>query len=256
MGMLKSTGFWLAARLFLVLASAMAFQVPASGADQWTSFDFGEVRIEAPAQWEVTYQEEGEQIHLRSPDGNYTLLAFWWFPDEPLLGYDDIVAHEEIMVAGRRAMVITSEFPQLGVYGLAFLDPRRDGHQFIMNLEFQDKDFTAAANLLDRFLAGIRYGRIKGGASRTFGGEPVDQAQDTSPGAIATAPETQPETVPVGDMLIAEIGNIYAVANGPEKPVVFTMPTNVSFAKDIDGETRILSRCAASFLLSSRCSRG
>lgn len=227
MGMLKSTGFWLAARLFLVLASAMAFQVPASGADQWTSFDFGEVRIEAPAQWEVTYQEEGEQIHLRSPDGNYTLLAFWWFPDEPLLGYDDIVAHEEIMVAGRRAMVITSEFPQLGVYGLAFLDPRRDGHQFIMNLEFQDKDFTAAANLLDRFLAGIRYGRIKGGASRTFGGEPVDQAQDTSPGAIATAPETQPETVPVGDMLIAEIGNIYAVANGPEKPVVFTMPEPV-----------------------------
>ena len=49
-------------------------------------------------------------------------------------------------------MLITSDFPKRGVYGLAFLDPRANGDQFVMNLEFDDKDFAKAAILLDQLL--------------------------------------------------------------------------------------------------------
>ena len=70
-------------------------------------------------------------------------------------------------------MLITSDFPQRGVYGLAFLDPRADGRQFVMNLEFEDKDFATAAILLDQLLDRLRYIDKRGGASKRFAPPPL-----------------------------------------------------------------------------------
>ena len=180
----------LAARRFVqsaLLAIVLALLSSQGRTEDWKTYRFGEVSIEAPSGWKITYRQSGREVHLASPDGIYSLLAFWWLPDEPLLGYADIVAHEEFTLAGRRAMLITSDFPQRGVYGLAFLDPRADGHQFVMNLEFEDKDFAKAAILLDALLERLRYADKQGGASKLFG-----QDSAKSP-AVSSAPATAPK---------------------------------------------------------------
>ena len=175
---MKPGGPQILALFFALLLFLSAFP-PQVQAEEWTTYKFGEVSIQAPASWQISYRKPGREIHLTSPDGVYSLLAFWWFPDEPLLGYSDIVAHEEFSLAGRRAMMITSDFPQHGTYGLAFLDPRQDGTQFVMNLEFADKDFDKAAILLDELLSRLRYGGTMGGASRQFGQSQGESGQST-----------------------------------------------------------------------------
>ena len=203
-----------------LLAIVLALPSSQGRTEDWQAYRFGDVSIEAPSGWQVTYRQSGREVHLAGPDGVYSLLAFWWLPDEPLLGYADIVAHEEFTLAGRRAMLITSDFPQRGVYGLAFLDPRADGHQFVMNLEFEDKDFAKAAVLLDELLERLRYADKRGGASRRFG-QGVAKSPAVSPApAAALEPQAGPDYVPVGDIQVAAIDNKGAVRNGPTKPVV------------------------------------
>ena len=219
-----------------ILAFVLALLSSPGRAEDWKTYQFGEVSIEAPAGWQITYRQVGREVQLASPDGVYALLAFWWLPDEPLLGYADIVAHEEFTLAGRRAMLITSDFPQRAVYGLAFLDPRANGDQFVMNLEFGDKDFAKAAVLIDQLLERLRYGGKQGGASKRFAEDRPKHGAAIAARDAAAAPDAGPETpivaerqgqpayVPVGDIQIAAIDDKGAVRNGPNKPVVIKSP--------------------------------
>ena len=202
------------------LALVLALLSSQGRAEEWKTYQFGEASIEAPAGWQITYRQPGREVHLASPDGVYSLLAFWWLPDEPLLGYADIVAHQEFTLASRRAMLITSDFPQRGVYGLAFLDPRANGDQFVMNLEFDDKDFAKAAILLDELLERLRYADKQGGASKRFAQASGESPAASSAPAAAPEPQGQPVYVPVGDVQVAAIDNTGAVRNGPTKPVI------------------------------------
>ena len=206
------------------LALVLALLSSQGRAAEWKTYQFGEVSIEAPAGWQITYRQAGHEVHLASPDGVYALLAFWWLPDEPLLGYADIVAHEEFTLASRRAMLITSDFPQRGVYGLAFLDPRANGDQFVMNLEFDDKDFAKAAILLDELLERLRYADKQGAASKRFAQASGESPAASSAPAAAPEPQGQPVYVPVGDVQVAAIDNKGAVRNGPTKPVIIKPP--------------------------------
>jgi hypothetical protein len=154
------------ARLALPAALALLFLVPAApaSAQAWKTYRFGTVSVDAPADWTITHRQRNREVQLASPDGVYGLLAFWWFPDEPLLGYADIVSHRDITIAGQAGMLIVSDFPARGIYSCHILEPRQNGDQFVINLEFEDKDFDKASALLDRILARVTYGGKQGTA--------------------------------------------------------------------------------------------
>lgn len=165
---------WLAR---IVLAAAMWLTAASTQAATWQSFRLAEAVVEAPADWTATYSQKDREIRLASPDQNYQLLAFWWFPDEPLLGYDDIVSHERIVVAGHPALLIHSEYPELGVLNLAFEEPRDDDRVLVVKLEFADRDHGKASVVMKDIMSRIRFG--DGGD----GGGQQGQADQQAPAA-------------------------------------------------------------------------
>ncbi len=127
----------------------------------WTNFSLGEVTFSAPSDWNVTTQTNDE-AYLEGPGGETRLLAFWWEPNEPLLGYDDIVMHEKRVVAGKDALFIYSRFPEVQSLKLAFDTPREDGRQFVFLLESDTEDFSNGSPLFDELTSGIRFGGAAG----------------------------------------------------------------------------------------------
>lgn len=175
---MKNVSMTVLSWLIPVLLSAVLWMPTASAqAEEWQSFRLAEAVVEVPSDWTTAYSQKDREIRLASPDGNFQLLAFWWFPDEPLLGYDDIVSHERIVVAGQPALLIHSEYPQLGVLSLAFENAREDGRVFVVNLEFGDRDYAKASVLMKDVMSRIRFG--DGGP----GGGQQGQADQPAPAA-------------------------------------------------------------------------
>ena len=215
-----------AARLGLPALLALlllALLVPAS-AESWKTYRFGTVSVDAPATWKVTYQQRDREVQLASPDGVYRLLAFWWFPDEPLLGYADIVSHHDIAIAGQPSMLIVSEFTDKGIYSCHILKPRQNGDQFVINLEFDDKNFDKAMGLLSQILSRVRYEGKQGSA------KPLPVPQSKPAAKAAPAPRQAPAVptyAPIGDVQSAAIDNKGAVRNGPTKPTTIKLPSPI-----------------------------
>ncbi len=67
---------------------------------------FAGFSLYAPEEWKASVS--GGTLTLAAPDQKRTAMVWWWFPDEPLLGYPDIVSHRKIMVAGQAALWIHS----------------------------------------------------------------------------------------------------------------------------------------------------
>ena len=119
--------------------------------------DVGEVSFSVPAGFSVT-RAAPDEVNLEDNGGTTRLMAYWWMPDEPLLGYDDIVSHREVSLAGRPALLIHSAFAEVQSLKLAFDDPRDDGRQFILLLESDNTDFTAGSPLFDSIMESISFG--------------------------------------------------------------------------------------------------
>jgi hypothetical protein len=78
-----------------------------TGVDGWKAHAFEGFALQAPADWTVSV--DGDTLTLKAPDGQRSLMVWWWFPDEPLLGYSDIVSNHKIEVAGEPALWIHSK---------------------------------------------------------------------------------------------------------------------------------------------------
>ena len=87
----------------------------------------------------------------------YTLLAFWWLPDEPIGAHDDVVWKRPTTVAGRPALLLYSRFPQHQTLQVVLDEPRADKHRFIVTLEAAGRDLSAGSPLLDDLLARLRF---------------------------------------------------------------------------------------------------
>jgi hypothetical protein len=127
-------------------------------AQDWTSYRLGEVRFEVPSDWTVLHQAGDRDISFESPAADYQFDASWWFPDEPLLGYDDIVFHSKTEVAGRRATYIHSVFPTDQTLTVALDEPRADGYRLLLRLSSPTHDFHDGSPVLDDILARVRFG--------------------------------------------------------------------------------------------------
>ena len=136
----------------LVLAAAS----PLMAQSKLQRLSLGEVSFSVPSEFSLTSLSPDE-VNLEDEAGTTRLRAFWWMPDEPLLGYDDIVSHEQVSVAGRQALLIHSRFPAIQRLKLAFDDLREDGRQFILALESDTTDFAKGSSLFVDIMESIRF---------------------------------------------------------------------------------------------------
>lgn len=95
-----------------------------TGMDGWRSHSFEGFTLSAPADW--TAQIEGDTLTLKAPDGKRSLMVWWWFPDEPLLGYNDILSNRKIRVAGQAALWIHSRFEGIETLSVTLDEGRAD----------------------------------------------------------------------------------------------------------------------------------
>jgi len=152
------TGPWLSH--WVILAGTILWAlVPAHAqAANWENYRLGEATVQAPANWKIESQRKNREIKLKSPDGEYTLLAFWWFPDEPLLGYADIVSEKNVRVDERPAKLIHHKYPAHQSLQLVFDEARADNTRFNITLEAETKDLSKGSRLFDEILRRLKYG--------------------------------------------------------------------------------------------------
>jgi|GEM_PF-2541965 len=105
-----------------------------AAAQDWSRFTLRTIDFAVPADWQQTHRQRDQEYDFESPDGRYTLWARWWFPDEPLLGYPDIVGHDTLSLAGQRALYIHVGPENERMLQLAFLKQDGEGEQFLFQL--------------------------------------------------------------------------------------------------------------------------
>lgn len=97
---------------------------PVTERDGWTTHAFEGFALQAPQDWKK--QIDGDTLTLKAPDGQRSLMVWWWFPDEPLLGFNDILSHRKIKVAGQAALWIHSRFEGIETLSVTLDEGRAD----------------------------------------------------------------------------------------------------------------------------------
>jgi len=97
---------------------------PVTEQDGWATHAFEGFALQAPQDWKK--QIDGDTLTLKAPDGQRSLMVWWWFPDEPLLGYTDIVSNRKIKVADQAALWIHSRFEGIETLSVTLDEGRTD----------------------------------------------------------------------------------------------------------------------------------
>ena len=117
----------------------------------------GGVTYLLPEGWQASYDSPDDKMWT-SPDGRYTVLSFWWFPDEPLLGYDDIRSVENVIVDHEPVTRISSVITDRQVVQNVTERARADKKRFIFTLEGTGVDPAELQALHDQLVASLRFG--------------------------------------------------------------------------------------------------
>ena len=171
----------------LIAALVLALLAPLSaGAGDWKDYSLRTTNFAVPQAWYQTMDMREEELDFVSPDERFKLWARWWFPDEPLLGYPDIVSHEELTIAGQPALFIHSELAGERILELAFLTPDAKGDQFLFQLIAQNTPLAEHRAMFDQLLARLR-----------LDGVPAKPGREQMPPTQAPAPHPEAESAPV-----------------------------------------------------------
>lgn len=113
--------------LLVAWLAVLATGLPGTGrAADWTQYDLPGIAFAVPADWAVTYSSRDTEYDFASPDGTYQLWVRWWFPDEPLTGWDDIVFQQNTVLAGKSALLIRHEITEERTLQIAFPNFRNE----------------------------------------------------------------------------------------------------------------------------------
>ncbi len=143
------------------------------------------VTFRLPNNWRASLDNPDDKI-FESPDGRFSVLAFWWFPDEPLLGG----------IGEQVAQVIIEREPVTRISRLQEARPsimnvteraRADGRRFIFTVELNSGSLEDLRWIHDALVASLSYGTVFGDGGQ---GAPVVQPAPQPPVA-----QTQPEIV-------------------------------------------------------------
>jgi hypothetical protein len=126
----------------------------AAGVAQGIVTDVAGVTYLRPEDWIVNYESADDGIFV-SPDGRWSLLSFWWFPDEPLLGYDDITGIENLVIDHEPVTRIFSASGGTSRIQNVTERARNDGKRFIFTLEGTGVSDAELAALHDQLVANL-----------------------------------------------------------------------------------------------------
>ena len=185
-----------------------------------TTYAVQGVTFSVPAGWTVKHSAPGD-LQLDSPDGRFTLLAFWWLPDEPLLGYDDIVSVENIVIDHEPTTRITSKFPDRSTVQSVTERARSDKKRFIFTLDGAGDLDGEMQMLLDHLVgslhwhAGFAAGASKGptGPIQTAG--PASASAGGSAAVPASPAANQGVTIDFADGGIGGWTAVYGTLSNP-----------------------------------------
>ncbi|SHJ22160.1 Uncharacterized membrane protein [Shimia gijangensis] len=139
-------------------------QVPATAPSQaeasmplvmGTAIDVEGVTFVLPEGWETTYDTPADKM-FQSPDGRTTILAFWWFPDEPLTGYDDDVTVKNVMIDHESVTQIMSKIGDLKSVLNVSERARSDEKRFIFTVESNELSLDELNALNETLIKNLR----------------------------------------------------------------------------------------------------
>jgi hypothetical protein len=121
----------------------------------WTTHRLSGFTLAIPPGWTGTVRRRDDDFSAASPQGERSFMAWWWLPDEPLLGFPDIVSHRKVTVAGRPALRIHTKTGSRETLSVTFDRARADGKRLRLMLEAEaplgrgDADFEAVLARLE-----------------------------------------------------------------------------------------------------------
>lgn len=176
---------------------AGTMQPSGSEIDGWAAHAFEGFALRAPADW--TASIDGDTLTLKAPDGQRSLMVWWWFPDEPLLGYSDIVSNHKIEVAGEPALWIHSKTGDVETLSVTLDEGRADKKRLHFLFEATGGIGLAGGEPdFDRILESVTIGGEQGETGVDGGEEPQAASAPESPAPLPDA------TVPASDAMNGE----------------------------------------------------
>ena len=167
----------------LWFTAGLALPLSAEGRSDLT---LGDARLSVAQGWELTDQRRDVEALYIGPAGE-SLMVFWWFPDEPLLGYDDEISHQTRSFPAGPALVVRSRSADRSVVKVVFERENADQERLLFLIESETATPEALEAALEPFLQRLRFA---GDA------EPEIQAPDLQQQVNAPAADVVPE-VPV-----------------------------------------------------------
>jgi hypothetical protein len=153
-----------------------------------------------PEDWSVKLRAPGSDLNARSPDGKQLLMAWWWFPDEPLLGYPDIVSHKKVRVAGQPALYIRTFVGSRESLSITLDWPRKDRKRLRILYDVEGRLNPADIALFDQILASVKLGAksqaaiapAPGGGAGPASAAPAANTASNAPSKTAATAERRP----------------------------------------------------------------
>ena len=181
--------------VILMMLGLLLAPLPARAqAAGWSVHRLDAAGIPVPSDWKVARVNDGKELDITSPDGTRRLLVWWWFPDEPLLGYPDIVSHRKVTVAGERALYIHSRTGQRDTVTVTLDKGRKDKRRLHFLYEVEG-DLGPGDPVLDDLLSRVTLG---GAPAQTPAQDKRSEANPTTPTAATTPiPTPVPTPAPV-----------------------------------------------------------
>lgn len=142
-----------AALIGLWLTVGLALPLSAAG---WDELNLGDATLSIAQDWDLTDQRRDVEATYTGPDGE-SLRVFWWFPDEPLLGYEDEISHQTRSFPAGPALVVRSQFAGRSVVKVAFERENLDQERLLFLIESETATPEALEAALEPILQRLRF---------------------------------------------------------------------------------------------------
>lgn len=135
----------------------------AAGSEPYT---LGEAILSLPEGWSITDQRPGSEVDLTGPQDE-SLMIYWWFPDEPLTGYDGAPPSETRNFPMGPALLRREMAGTRATISSVFEWVNSDGERLIFLLESETQNLAALETTLAPLLRDLRFVGVAIGAAGT-----------------------------------------------------------------------------------------
>ncbi|MDZ4310972.1 MAG: hypothetical protein U1A24_10520 [Cypionkella sp.] len=119
-------------------------------------YPLGEALVTLPEDWEITDQRGDAEVDLVGPHGE-SLMIYWWFPDEPLTGYDGAPPSETVDFPMGQALLRREMAGTRATVSSVFEWLNADGERLIFLLESESQDLAELETTLTPLLRDLRF---------------------------------------------------------------------------------------------------